>query len=103
MNDFRSTEDIVKVERLENKELLHEYFLLDLALVLIDSIDQVPPFNSFLFISVSYPCFLRLRLPALPELFSTVLKEMGALVVVGAVGERRCPRSLRRQGLNMGG
>ena len=45
MNDFRSTEDIVKVERLENKELLHEYFLLDLALVLIDSIDQVPPFN----------------------------------------------------------
>ena len=31
----------VKVERLEKKELLHEYFLLDLALVLIDSIDQV--------------------------------------------------------------
>ena len=54
MNDFRSTEDIVKVERLENKELLHEYFLLDLALVLIDSIDQVPPFNSFLFISVLF-------------------------------------------------
>jgi len=29
------------VERLEKKELLHEYFLVDLALVLIDSIDQV--------------------------------------------------------------
>ena len=46
---------------------------------------------------------IRLRLPVLLELFSTVLKWMGALVGVGVVGERRCQRFLRRQGLNMGG
>ena len=42
------------MERLENKELLHEYFLLDLALVLIDSIDQVSSVNAFLFISLLF-------------------------------------------------
>ena len=41
-----------KVERLENKEPLHEYFLLDLALVLIDSIDQVYFVNVYLVIWV---------------------------------------------------
>lgn len=41
MGDFGLDLAHIEVERLENKELLHEYFLLDLALVLIDSIDQV--------------------------------------------------------------
>jgi len=41
MADFGLDLAHIEVERLESKELLHEYFLLDLALVLIDSIDQV--------------------------------------------------------------
>ena len=77
------------MERLESKELLHEYFLLDLALVLIDSIDQVFLFSVF---NLICKCS-RLRLLALLELPSTVLEWRREALLEAAVGERRCPRS----------
>ena len=87
------------MERLESKELLHEYFLLDLALVLIDSIDQVFLLSVFTFKQVCS----RLRLLALLELSLTVLEWRREVLLEAAVGERRCLRSWRRQELNLEG
>ena len=88
------------MDKLENKVVLHEYFFLDLALLLIDSIDQVAFHKPRTHSSSS-----RSSLLVLLELSAVCLKALaGRPVLVGAAAVlKRFPRSWRRRGLNMEG